>query len=130
MNKAHPALDTVLEMTRRFSSGDVDGVLATYEKNAVIAFEPGQPISDETMIREAFEQMAAAAPRFDYGGHDLMIQGDLALHVAPWTMHAVSPQDEPITEHGLSVSVLRRQASGEWRLVIDNPHGHHLIPST
>lgn len=124
----HPALATVLEMTRRFSAGDIDGVLATYEPDAAVAFEPGQPTSDGTTIRDAFTQMAAAAPRFDYAGHDLIVQGDLALHVAPWTMQATGPQGEPVTARGLSVAVLRRQASGEWRLVIDNPHGQHLMP--
>lgn len=129
MQHTHPALGTVLEMTRTFSAGDIDGVMASYEPNAAVAFEPGEPTNDPSKIRHAFAQMAAAAPHFDYAGHDLIVQGDLALHVAPWTMRATTAEGVPITERGLSVSVLRRQASGEWKLVIDNPHGQHLIPS-
>jgi len=34
-----------------------------------------------------------------------------------------------IGQSGLSIAVLRRQADGSWKMVIDNPHGSHLMTS-
>ncbi len=45
---------------------------------------------------------------------------DLALVVGTWTFEGTGPDGEPVR---LSADVLRRQADGTWRFVIDNPWG-------
>ena len=42
-------------------------------------------------------------------------------------MRATAPDGTKIQERGLSVAVLRRQPDGQWLMVIDNPHGQHLL---
>ncbi len=56
-----------------------------------------------------------------------MVQGDIAVHFAPWTMTGTAPDGTEIKQTGLSVAVLRKQADGNWLMVIDNPHGQHLM---
>lgn len=114
-------------MTAAFQAHEIETVMTTYEPGAAIAFEPGRPITDEEQIRQMFGAMASANPVFTYAGHEVVVSGDIALHVAPWRMKARTPDGE-MTQSGLSVAVLRRQADGAWKMVIDNPHGSRLMP--
>lgn len=121
------ALTAVEQMTSAFQNGDIDGVMQSYEPNAVVVFEPGRPIDDAAQLRVMFAAMAQINPEFTYSGHDVHVAGDIALHIAPWDMVGTDPEGNPIKETGLSVSVLRKQDDGAWKLVIDDPNGSHLM---
>lgn len=121
-------LNVITTMTNAFQKGDYDAVMGTYEKNASVAFEPGKPISDAAVIRQMFEGFGAMKPEFSYAGHEVIVEGDIAVHFAPWTMTGTGPDGSTVEQSGLSVAVLRKQADGSWRMVIDNPHGSRLIP--
>lgn len=117
----------VERMTTAFHAADIEGVMASYEPTATIVFQPGTPSSDPAAIRDGFGGFFALAPTFTYSGHEVVIAGDTAVHFAPWTMKGTAPDGSEILQHGLSVAVLRRQADGGWRMVIDNPFGQHLL---
>jgi uncharacterized protein (TIGR02246 family) len=117
----------VERMTAAFHAGDLDRVMASYEEDAVVMFEPGKPVSDPQGIREGFRGFFSLSPRFTYGGHEVNLLGDLAIHIAPWKMTGSTPDGAPVEQRGLSVAVLRKQTDGRWLLVIDNPHGQHLL---
>lgn len=121
------ALSTVLTMTDAFQRGDMQTLMACYEEGAAVVFEPGAPIADAATLREQFAAASALKPRFDYSGHETYVAGDIALHIAPWTMRATAPDGSTIEQRGLSVAVLRRQADGKWLLLIDNPFGQRLL---
>jgi ketosteroid isomerase-like protein len=123
----YAVVQAVEDLTTAFQKSDLDGVMSAYERTAAIAFEPGQAVRDEDRIREMFAQWFALEPRFEYAGHDVLVAGDLALHVAPWHMRGTLPDGEPVEREGLSIAVLRRAPSGGWRIVIDNPHGQRLL---
>lgn len=116
-------LDTVLSMTTAFQNRDIEAVLAHYKDDAVINFEPGNPTSGTADIREQFTQFFAINPVFDYGGHKVIVTGDTALHIAPWDMNGTAPDGTKISDSGLSVAVLKRQADASWRIVVDDPYG-------
>ncbi|MFA5952866.1 MAG: DUF4440 domain-containing protein [Hyphomicrobium sp.] len=120
----------VESMTAAFQSSQIDTVMGAYERGAAVLFEPGQPVSDEQKLRQMFSGMAAAKPVFTYSGHEVVVSGDIAVHIAPWQMTAHAPDGKEITQSGLSVAVLRRQTDGSWKMVIDNPHGGRLLPQT
>lgn len=119
--------ETVLDMTTAFQAGDLDTVLNSYEPGAVVMFEPGEPVSDPKILAETFAAWSAMGPEFTYAGHDVIVSGDTALHIAPWSMTGTGPDGSTIEQSGLSVAVLKRQADGGWRMVIDNPHGQALL---
>jgi ketosteroid isomerase-like protein len=120
-------VQAVEEMTAAFQRSDLDGVMSAYERPAAIAFEPGEAVREEDRIREMFAKWFTLEPRFEYAGHDVLVAGDLALHVAPWRMRGTLPGGEPVEREGLSIAVLRRAPSGVWRIIIDNPHGQRLL---
>jgi len=119
-------LATVERMTAAFQNGDIENVMKVYENDAVVVFEPERPLSDPAVVRATFKQWFAMSPRFEYAGHDVLVAGDLAVHIAPWKMRGKAADGAPIEQSGLSVAVLRRQSDGRWLMVIDNPHGQHV----
>ncbi len=127
MNTRTTPLATVQTMTAAFQQADIDTVMATYEEVAAVCFTPGEATEDAAVIREMFTNMAQLRPDFTYAGHEVVVSGDLAVHLAPWTMTATGPDGSHIEDRGLSVAVLRRQPDGDWRMVIDNPHGDRLL---
>ena len=120
-------MDAILDMTDSFHKKDINDVMASYESGAVIAFEPGKPVSGANAIREGFNGFFALNPKFTYSGHEVFVSGDLAIHFAPWSMVGKTPDGNEVREKGLSVAVLRRQPNGKWLMVFDNPFGQHLL---
>lgn len=120
-------ISAIEAMTHSFHEGNLDGILTAYEPSAVVVGEPGVPLTGEARLRTMFAGFVAAKARFTYSAHEVFSTGDVALHLAPWTMSGVSPDGEVIGAAGLSVAVLRRQSSGEWLIVIDDPYGGSLL---
>ena len=120
-------LNAVEKMTSNFEKGMIDEVMQSYERDAMVVFDPGKPISDPDLLRKMFEDMSGAKPKFSYSGHQVFISGDIAIHIAPWEMNGMAPDGSTIQQEGLSIVVLRKQSNGEWLMVIDNPHGQMLL---
>ena len=118
---------TIDHMTSGMHTMDIGEVMSTYEKDCAVAFQPGSPTVGADKVRGAFLQSFAVKPRFKFGNHEVLVVGDIALHLAPWKMSGTAPDGKALQEKGLSVAVLRKQADGKWRMVIDNPHGERLV---
>lgn len=129
MHSEETQIRAVVEtMTAHFEKADIDGVMSTYAPGAVIMFEPGAPVTDETIQREIFTQMTAANPKVTYyAGHEVYMAEDTAVHIAPWSMKGEAPNGDMMELSGLSVAILRRQPSGAWKMVIDNPYADRLL---
>lgn len=121
------ALTHVETMTSAFHKGDIEGVMESYEPGATVVFEPGAPITDPAVLRGMFQGAFTLNPRFEYGGHEVYVTGDIAVHFAPWTMTGTAPDGTAVVNSGLSVAVLRRQEDGRWLILFDNPHGQRLM---
>lgn len=122
-------IDTVSAMTAALERGDIDTVMSFYVDDAVVAFEPGAPVRGQEQLRAGFAAFTAVKPDFRYdNGHEVMITGDIAVHIAPWTMSGTAPDGTPIAQSGLSVATLRHQIDDSWKIVLDNPFGARLIP--
>lgn len=120
-------LTTIEAMTNAFAAGDMEGILSTYEPNATVVGQPGQPVSGHEPLRAMFGQFIAQGVAFTYGAHEVVVSGDIAVHFMKWT--APTPDGEM---SALSVAVLRKQPDGTWKMVIDNPFGDtvmHSVPA-
>jgi ketosteroid isomerase-like protein len=120
-------MNALLEMTSSFHKKDINGVMSSYEQNAVIVFAPEKPVSDPTAIREEFYSFFALNPKFEYSGHEVFVNGNIAIHFAPWTMTGKTPDGTDVKQSGLSVAVFRKQSDGKWLMIFDNPFGQHLL---
>lgn len=117
----------VQAMTTAFQDKDFDRVLDSYESEATVVFDPSAPVSDRNELKQAFARFAAVDPQFFYGGHQVFVGGDIAMHIAPWTMTGTLPDGQTMTDNGLSIAIFRKQPDGGWKMVIDNPYGADLL---
>ncbi len=128
MSNEQNVLSMVETMTQAFHRKDIKSVLASYEDGAAVMFEPAKKVSGKEALQKMFEDAFQLNPRFEYpNGHEVYTAGDIALHIAPWTMKGKDPNGADIQQSGLSVAVLRRQTDGKWLLILDNPHGQLLM---
>ncbi|MEB2778677.1 DUF4440 domain-containing protein [Algoriphagus sp. D3-2-R+10] len=118
---------TIEKMVTSFQSKDIDGVLSTYESNAIVMFEPQIPVQGKDNLRLAFTEFVGFNPQYSFSGHEVYISGDIATHIAPWKMVGQLPDGTKIEQSGLSIAVLRKQADGNWLMIQDNPHGQFLL---
>lgn len=126
-NQEEHVISAVQAMTNAFHAGDIAAVMASYADEATIVFEPGKPVSNRPEQEEMFLQTFSIKPHFTYAGHEVFVNGDVALHLAPWTMSGTAPDGTSIEQSGLSVAVLKRHPGDKWLIVLDDPHGQHAM---
>jgi len=104
------------------NGGDVDGVVAAYAADASI-LPPNAPAQKgATAIRQFWGGfMDAYTLNFDLGVDATEGRGDLAYVVGRYKLVATpkAKGPPPIAEEGKFVEVLKRQADGSWKYVVD-----------
>ena len=105
----------------RLGAGDLEGILALYEPDAVLHFPPGNVASGRDAIRATLEQALAGRPRIKLQPKDVLQVGELALLTNGWTMDVTGPDGQPASLSGFTAEIARRQADGTWLWVIDDP---------
>jgi ketosteroid isomerase-like protein len=94
----------------RANAGDVEGLVALYEPEAVLAFPSGRLTIGQDQIRQVYAELLADKPSFSSAGQQPVIRnGGLAL------------TSTRLPAGGATVEVARRQPDGSWRWVIDQP---------
>jgi ketosteroid isomerase-like protein len=93
----------------RANAGDVDGVVALYELDAVLAVAPGRLAIGAQAIRLFYTELLAGPPRFIGVIRPAISNGDTAITSTPRAGNA-------------TVEVARRQPDGTWLWMIDQPN--------
>jgi ketosteroid isomerase-like protein len=92
----------------RANAGDIDGLVALYEPNAIVAYGDGETAIGLKEIRDFFVKFVANRPQLDPSIQAApLCSGDLAL-----TSSRLSKGD-------ITAEVARRQPDGSWLWVID-----------
>lgn len=100
-------------------AGDLDSLASLYEEGATLVPQPGQVVSGIAAIREALSGFLAASPTITFGEPVVVEHGELALVHANF---ALKGGDGAVLMTGLTSEVVRRQADGSWRYLIDDPY--------
>ncbi len=94
----------------RANAGDVDGLVALYTPDAVLALRDGQVAVGSEQIRAFYEQLLKDRPTFTAGdGQPALRNGDLAL------------TSTRLAGGGATAEVAQRQEDGTWLWVVDQP---------
>lgn len=97
-------------LVSRERTGDVDGMVALYEQDAVLHIGGGQVARGRDAIRSFYVEVVASGRKFDLGDQrPSMITGDLAL------------TSTRLPNGTVTVEIARRQADETWLWVIDQP---------
>jgi uncharacterized protein (TIGR02246 family) len=105
------------------NSGDLDSLMPLYESEAAFATQPGSLAPGAAGIREALHGFIAMNGTLDLDVTRVLEVDDLALVIGTWSFDGTGPDGEPVRLEAQNADVLRRQADGTWRFVIDNPWG-------
>ena len=103
------------EVTRLFvdraNAHDLDGLVALYEPNAVMAYPPGTVSVGRERIRAILERMLVQVPRFEQEETLVTLRAD---GLAMTTTRRRDGQ-------GIRVQLLRQQPDGSWLRLFDLP---------
>lgn len=106
----------------RFAAGDLEGLMELYEPDAVFTNARGAHVGS-VAIRNVLQGYLNTGASIRMNDSVAFEAGELALVHWSWTM--AFPDGR--TAEGATAEVLRRQADGTWKFVIDNPDGPSLI---
>ena len=105
------------------NTGDLESLLPLYEAEAAFAGQPGELAHGAPGVSEALSGFIAMNGTLDLRVTRVLEVDDLALVVGVWSFDGTGPDGEPVHLEAQNADVLRRQADGTWRFVIDNPWG-------
>jgi uncharacterized protein (TIGR02246 family) len=110
------------QFEKAFSTGDLEGLVAMYEPQAMLAPQPGTVVTGTAAIREAYRAFLAIQPAIQVETLGTFESGEgIAMLHGHWVMTATLPDGSVIRNDGHNSEVLRRQADGGWLFLIDNP---------
>lgn len=117
-----PPQQTVTDVNTRFATAfaarDVDALLQLFESNAIMKPSPDGPvIRGHAALRKELQTFMDSNPKIESTKTTVYESSDIALMRSTWRILG----DKPI--EGESLEVLRRQADGSWKYVIDMPFG-------
>ena len=104
-----------------FNSGDLDGLVALYEKNALLVAEPSRTVIGHGPIREAYQGFLALRAKMTLETVSAFESDGLALLYGRWSLQGKGPDGADIQMTGRNSEVVRRQPDGTWLFIIDNP---------
>jgi ketosteroid isomerase-like protein len=105
------------------NSRDLDSLMPLYESEAAFATAPGSLAPGAPGISAALSGFISMDGKLDLEVTRVLEADDLALVVGVWSFDGTGPDGEPVRLEAKNADVLRRQADGSWRFVIDNPWG-------
>jgi uncharacterized protein (TIGR02246 family) len=105
------------------NSGDLDSLMPLYETDAAFVTEPGSLAHGMPGVSDALNGFISMNGKLDLEVTRVLEVDDLALVIGVWSFDGTGPDEEPVHLEAKNADVLRRQADGTWRFVIDNPWG-------
>jgi uncharacterized protein (TIGR02246 family) len=102
---------------RALLDGDMEAVLALYERDAVFASPAGPLRHGHDELRPEFAPLVAAKADFTVEVRKIIASDDIALLHSAWRITRPQPMS------GIALEVLRRQPDGRWLLAIGEPEG-------
>ncbi len=111
------------EFEERLNAGDLEGLCALYEPEAVMVERDGRLLRGLPAIRANLAGLLSIKPRITIERTHTIGTGDVAVLVSTWVVAGTGPDGKPISDSGRTYDTVRRRPDGTWRVVVDNPWG-------
>lgn len=123
MTKRKTPKEVLESVVEGINSGELDSLMTLYETDACFATEPGQIANSPESIRQCLRNFVDLKGKLELKVKRVLQASDLALVITEWSYEGTGPDGNPVNMAARSADVLRQQADGTWRFVIDNPWG-------
>jgi uncharacterized protein (TIGR02246 family) len=123
MSTAMTPREVLNSVVEGINAGDLDSLTTLYEVDACFASQPGQLAKGPESVRQSLRSFIDLKGKLDLKVKRVLQASDLALVTTEWSVSGTGPDGNPVNMAAKSADVLRRQADGTWRFVIDNPWG-------
>jgi ketosteroid isomerase-like protein len=101
------------------SDGDLEAVLAQYERGAVLEPWAAGAGGNDSSLRDTIADLMALRLPLSATVHAVLATGDLALVLGEREIAGTGPASERVRLSGLGSSVVRRQPDGTWCIVAE-----------
>jgi uncharacterized protein (TIGR02246 family) len=123
MSKKMTPGEVLNSVAEGINKGDLDSLMTLYEADACFATQPGQLAKSPESISQSLRNFINMNGKLDLKVKRVLQASDLALVITEWSFSGTGPDGKPVNMAARSSDVLRQQANGAWRFVIDNPWG-------
>lgn len=125
---AQTPLEAVELLDEAFNRGDIQAVLECYEDDAVMVAEPNRLATGKAEIRVTYEWIFANIKGTARQEKTHVIEtGDIALFTSKWSFFGTMLNGDAASRESYASVILRRQADGRWRIVVDNGWGYAVL---
>ena len=115
--------EVLSSVVKGINTGNIDSLMMLYESNACFATQPGQLAKSPESISQSLRNFINMDGKLDLKVKRVLQASDLALVITEWSFSGTGTDGKPVNMAARSSDVLRQQANGAWRFVIDNPWG-------
>ena len=124
---ANSPLEAVRQADEALNRGDIEAYLDFYEEGAAMVIEPGRLVTGRAQLRRFFEVLLSFQGVAKQLKTHVIENGDIALLSSKWSFSGTAPDGSPYVREACGSAIFRRNAEGEWRIVIENPWGSAVL---
>lgn len=107
-----------------FDAKLLDAIVEGYAENAVLDLGGDDVFIGRDQIRVALAAFLAPALPISVTPRRTLVTGDDAVVLFDWSIEGQAIDGSSVSMRGAAVDVLRREADGVWRQILDLPFGH------
>ncbi|MBB4613968.1 YybH family protein [Novosphingobium taihuense] len=104
----------------RMNVGDLEGLVDLYLDDVTYVNPDGKVLHGKAAVREDFTAILALKPQIVLGDRKHLLWRDVALTTNHWRMTFAGPDGKEQVLTGGGIEVMRKQADGGWRYIIDD----------
>lgn len=119
MNLPKRAEDAHATLAAAFNTGDVATVMNMYDVEGIIVPEPGKPVFGKEKFEESIKAILSIKGKMEIKTVYCLQTGNIAVGRSEWNIR--DGNEVKISAKG--IEVMRQQADGGWKIIIDHAFG-------
>jgi uncharacterized protein (TIGR02246 family) len=110
-------------ITAAINAGDPSEVVKYFDEEGCFALPDGALVRGRSELLAMYEQRLALQPELTTRAAKILQAGDVALVTNVWSTRLRNGEMNGMDSfEGVATLVLRRQADGSWRILVDDPN--------